>query len=147
MEITGYFRNLKDANRAVEILKSAGFENAISDMNDHYIADMDVHIDLPGAENSVSLSSIIMQSGHDDADMSKKSLAAANPAVSGMSGMDEITDINNKVIVKTSQKNINKVKDIIENMGGTLDNPNERIPKGLENIDIKDINERNINLD
>lgn len=147
MRIVGYFNNLKEANEAVKALKEAGFENTFSDMNDHYIADQDVNHDLPGTENSVSLSGIIMHTGDIDMDMSKRPLAAADPAVSGMSDMEEITNINNKVVVETNFKNAKNAKSIMENMGGTLDDPNVKTPKGLENIDLEDINNDNMKLD
>ncbi|MTI49661.1 MAG: hypothetical protein FH761_17660 [Firmicutes bacterium] len=147
MEVIGYFSNLKKANKAVKALKKVGFSEAISDMNDHYIADMDIHQDLPGTEDSVSLSNIILQDDETAIDMSKKSLAAANPAVSGMGDIDEITDYNNKVVVNISSSDREKAEKIIEDMGGTIDNPNEIIPKGLDKINIDDINKDTVSHD
>ena len=147
MELIGYFRSLKEANKAVKILKNSGFHNASSDMNDHYIEENDVHINLAGTETAPSLSGLVMQSGDSDLDMSKRALAAADPAVSGMSDFDEITDINNRVIVKTNSDNLNDAKKIISDAGGTLEDPDVKIPKGLENIEFEEINADNMNLD
>ena len=55
---------------------------------------------------------------------------------SGMGGFEEVADFNSKVIVETDEANENKVKDMIKEAGGTLDNPNIEIPKRLEDLDI-----------
>ena len=138
MEVTGYFKSIKRARETLEQLKENGFENAIYDMNDHYIEDRNVRTNLPGAGDTTSLSGLILNSGYSDNHMDKRTLAAANPMVSGMAGGEEILDINCKVIVNT--KDEKKAKEIIENMGGILENPYVETPKGLENIDLDEIN-------
>lgn len=147
MELVGYFRTLKEANEAVKRLHDSGFNNASSDINDHYIEEYDAHFNLAGTETAPSLSGLVMQSGDSDLDMSKRPLAAADPAVSGMSDFDEITNINNRVIVEVNSNNLLNAKKIIEEAGGSLDDPNVKIPKGLENIKFEDINADNLNLD
>lgn len=145
MELVGYFETLKKANEAVKQLQDSGFHNASSDMNDHYIEENDAHINLAGTETAPSLSGLVMNSGDSDLDMSKRPLAAADPAVSGMSGFDEITNINNRVLVEVNENNLSNAKKIIEEIGGTIEDPDVKIPKGLENIDFDDINADTLN--
>lgn len=65
--------------------------------------------------------------------------------VSGMGGFEEIADINYKVIVNTDSKNVEKAKQVITKMGGDLNDPNIKIPKGLENISEDDLISNMIN--
>jgi len=66
-------------------------------------------------------------------------LAAASPMVSGMGGFEEIADVNYKVIVNTEDNNAEKAKQIIKKMGGDLNDPNFKMPEGLENISLDDL--------
>ena len=66
-------------------------------------------------------------------------LAAASPMVSGMGGFEEIADVNYKVIVNTEDNNVEKAKQIIKKMGGDLNDPNFKMPEGLENISLDDL--------
>jgi hypothetical protein len=136
MKIEGYFRTIKEANDAVEKLKSAGFNNAYSDINDHYISDRNTQINLAGTSTSTSLSELVMKSGEEILDNSITPLSAADPMVSGMAGFEEVADINSKVVVEVTSNNIQEAKNIIENNGGILYNPNPNRPKGLENVEI-----------
>ncbi|EOC99290.1 hypothetical protein [Caldisalinibacter kiritimatiensis] len=139
MIIEGYFRSIKRANETVEQLKNAGYSNVYSDMNDHYIPDRNTQINLPGAGVSTSLSELTMKSGEPILDSSLTPLNAADPMVSGMGPMEEIADINCKVVVKTDNENIQQAKDIIENNGGIIGNPTPKRPKKLDDININNI--------
>lgn len=56
-----------------------------------------------------------------------------------MGGFEEILDINYKVIVNTDSENEEKAKQVITKMGGDLNDPNFKMPKGLENISMDDL--------
>ncbi|WP_425447669.1 hypothetical protein [Dethiothermospora halolimnae] len=124
MEIEFYFSNIKIANDAMKTLKDKGFDHVYVDINDHYIADKNVKTNLPGTEASTSLSDLVLNSGEEEIDTTKAPLTAADPMVSGIGTLDEVADVNCKLVVKTDDRNKNQVKEIIKSMGGDLENPN-----------------------
>ena len=104
MKIEAYFSGIKNANEAVEKLKSAGFNNSVADINDHYLEyNTGLSAVLPGDENSPTLSSLVLNSGPYIEDPSKRPLNAASPMVSGMGGFEEIEDVNYRVIVNLDE--------------------------------------------
>ncbi|MFZ5969215.1 MAG: hypothetical protein ACOYVK_18825 [Bacillota bacterium] len=123
MIIQGYFENMKKAKETVNALKEAGFKNAQFDINDHYISDRNVNINGVGTETAPSLSGLVLKSGPYAIEEIRGSLLAADPAVSGMGKINEIADINCKVIVEVDDANIKTVKDILVSMGADLENP------------------------
>lgn len=153
MKIESYFSGIKAANEAVEALKKVGINNAVADLNDHYTGNTNSGTNLPGtASSSNSLSSYVLSSDDPLGDPMLGPLAAASPMVSGMGGFEEIADVNYKVIVNTEDNNEEKAKQIIKKMGGDLNDPNFRMPKGLENISLDDlisnmINDMNKNME
>lgn len=153
MKIESYFSGIKAANEAVVALKKVGINNAVADLNDHYTGNTNSGTNLPGtASSSNSLSSYVLSSDDPLGDPMLGPLAAASPMVSGMGGFEEIADVNYKVIVNTEDNNEEKAKQIIKKMGGDLNDPNFRMPKGLENISLDDlisnmINDMNKNME
>lgn len=135
MRIEGFYRNIKEANSAVEELKKAGFNNAAADINDHYTDERDVKTDLPARGDMVSLSDMVLGSGANVTDKSAGPLHAADPMVSGMAGFEEIADVNYKVIIEADEKDEKSIKDIIAKTGGSLDDPNVNRPKVTGNAD------------
>jgi len=130
MKLEGFFGNIKKANDTIKKLNEAGFKQAILDLNDHYEEDRNIQINQAGTENSSSLSDLVLGSGTTIVeDRSKAPLAAASPMVSGMGRMNEIADINCKVVVEVENNNMENAKKIIKDMGGSLDNPNIDEPK------------------
>ncbi len=134
-----YFTGIKAANEAVEALKKAGI-NAVVDINDHYTG-----IDNPGrntpttASSSNSLSSYVLNND-DHMNPGLGPMAAASPMVSGMGGFEEISDINYRVIVNNAgDLNEEIVKQIVQKAGGDVNDPNFRMPKGLENISMDEL--------
>jgi len=141
MKIESYFSGIKAANEAVEALKEVGIKDAVADLNDHYTGN-----DNPGTASSTnSLASYVLTSDDPLGDSKLGPLAAASPMVSGMGGFEEIADINYKVIVNTDSKNVEKAKQVITKMGGDLNDPNIKIPKGLESISEDDLISNMIN--
>lgn len=128
MKIEGYFSGIKAANEAVEKLKSEGFKGAFADINEH-LNNAYSQNGFVGSKDVSSLSQAVL--GEND----NSPLAAASPMASGMGGFEEIADMNCKVVVEASDGNVENAKKIISSMGGTTDDPNVRIPEGLENID------------
>lgn len=128
MKIEGYFSGIKAANEAVEKLKSEGFKGAFADINEH-LNNAYSQNGFVGSKDVSSLSQAVL--GEND----NSPLAAASPMASGMGGFEEIADMNCKVVVEASDGNVESAKKIISSMGGTTDDPNVRIPEGLENID------------
>lgn len=143
MKIEAYFTGIKNANVAVERLKDAGFKNSIADINDHYVEfNTGLSPVLPGNENSPTLSSLVLNSGPYIEDPSKRPLNASSPMVSGMGGFEEITDVNYRVIVNLDEADKDRAKEIINEMGGDLKDPNLDLPHRLEdltNIDDTDL--------
>ena len=136
MKIRGSFGDLKTANETVNKLKNSGFVNVYVDANDHYIDNRDVKTDMPGAAGGESLADLVLNSGANNLDRENSPLAAANPMVSGMGGFEEITDINYCVFVETNNNDSSKAKDIINSMGGTMENPNVSRNKAIAKADI-----------
>jgi hypothetical protein len=138
MKIEAYFSGIKNANEAVQKLKNAGFNNALADINDHYVEfNNGVQPRLPGTENAPNLSSLVLSSGEHIEDSSKKPLDAASPMVSGMGGFEEIMDVNYKVAVNIDLKDVDKAKQIISESGGDLRDPNLDLPHRLKDINLK----------
>lgn len=136
MRVIGYFSGIKAANKAVDKLKSSGFDNAVADINDHYIGNRNIERNIIGTENNESLSDLVLNSGSDNIDISKAPLAAASPMVSGYGRFEEITDINYSVIVECEKEELDKAKDIVSQMGGELDDPNVSRYKAIADADI-----------
>lgn len=140
MKIESYFSGIKAANETVEALKKAGIKNAVTDINDHYIGNNNAGRNNPGTDSSTnSLASLVLISDDPLSDPKLGPMAAASPMVSGMGGFEEIADVNYKVIVDADSKDVENAKQIINKMGGDLDDPNFKMPKGLENISIDDL--------
>lgn len=131
MKIEAFFSGIKAANEAVAKLKQSGYDKAFVDIIDNYF-----HAEI---ENSTSLSGLVMESGTNDIDKTLAPLAAANPSVSGMGKMEEITDINYKVVVETNKENEGNLKQIIKDMGGEFNSPNINQRKVLSHTDPEDI--------
>lgn len=153
MKIESYFSGIKAANEAVEALKKVGINDAVADINDHYTGINNTGANLPNtASSSNSLASYVLTSDDPLGDSMLGPMAAASPMVSGMGGFEEIVDINYKVIVNTDSKNEEKAKQVITKMGGDLNDPNFKMPKGLENVSLDDlisnmINDMNKNME
>lgn len=153
MKIESYFSGIKAASEAVEALKKVGINNAVADLNDHYTGNTNSGTNLPGtASSSNSLASYVLSSDESLSDPMLGPLAAASPMVSGMGGFEEIADVNYKVIVNTEDNNAENAKQIIKKMGGDLNDPNFKMPKGLENVSLDDlisnmINDMNKNME
>jgi hypothetical protein len=140
MKIEGYFSGIKAANEAVDTLKRAGIKDAVADINEHYTGNTNPGKNLPGTASSTnSLANYVLTSDSPLGDPMLGPLAAASPMVSGYGRFEEIADVNYRVIVNVDDQNAEKAKQIIAKMGGELDDPNFKIPKGLENTSIEDL--------
>lgn len=96
MKIEGYFNGIKTANEAAESLKSNGFINAFVDINDNQ---NDVYWQLGNG----LLSSVSFMSG-------------------GIGGLQEVPTISYRVVVETSAENAEYVKNLINRLGGIVNN-------------------------
>lgn len=140
MKIEGYFSGIKAANEAVDTLKRAGIKDAVADINEHYTGNTNPGKNLPGTASSTnSLANYVLTSDSPLGDPMLGPLAAASPMVSGYGRFEEIADVNYRVIVNADDQNAEKAKQVIAKMGGELDDPNFKIPKGLENTSIEDL--------
>lgn len=145
MKIESFFSGIKAANEAVEALKRVGI-NAAVDINDHYTGNNNSGTNMPGTAISTnSLASYVLSSDEPITDPSLGPLAAASPMVSGMGGFEEIADVNYKVIVNSVDRDSEKAKQIIKKMGGDLNDPNFKMPEGLQNISLDDLISNMIN--
>jgi len=138
MKIESYFSGIKNANIAVEKLKSEGFKNAFSDINSHDSIN-NVIVKEGGVLNASSLSGIVLNSSNTLYTTDQGPLAAASPMASGMGGFEEIADVNYKVVVDTDENDGDRAKQIIQELGGDLDDPNFKVPEGLENVSIEEV--------
>lgn len=131
MKIEGYFPSIKAANEAIKQLQQAGYKTSYLDLKDEYEESRNTNINFAGTETGSSLSDLVLGSGGTvQEDRSKAPAAAADPMVSGMANMEEITDINSKITVELDNKNNSKdAEKIIKKMGGTLDNPDVKKPR------------------
>lgn len=143
MKIEGFFSGIKRANEVARELRRAGFGTAYVDINDHYIFNRNVQTNNAGTTSSPSLASLVLNSGNYEKYEGMSFMAAASPMVSGMGGFEEIADVNCKVVVEVNEETEKTAKGIIENMGGTIENPNLEVPRGLENIELKKFIELN----
>ncbi|MDF2505683.1 MULTISPECIES: hypothetical protein [Clostridium] len=128
MKVQGFFSGIKNANEAVEKLKSEGFQNTTVDLNEHYLSTMHRSPRVAGAKNGASLSSLVLDTENYRSDDAGSAAKAASPMVSGMGSFEEIANINYKVVVETENKNVEKAKSIIKDIGGDFRNYNLSIP-------------------
>lgn len=136
LKIEGYFSSIKKANDTIKQLQQAGFKTSYLDLKDEYEENRNIKINLAGTEHSSSLSDLVLGSGSTIIeDRSKASLAAADPMVSGMANMEEITDINSKIVVEVDDDNVEEAHKIIKDMGGMLDDPDVKTPRVTGNAD------------
>lgn len=134
MKIESFFSNIKTANQTVEKLKEQGFKAAYVDMNDHNSGEMNTQPKVPGTEEVVSLSGLVLSSDAQGGQRDKAPLKAASPMVSGYGRFEEVADVNCRVVVETRHGNADKAKRIIQDMGGDLESPYVKKPR-LENVD------------
>lgn len=127
MKIQGFFSGIKNANKAVEVLKKKGFKNSVVDLNSHYVSNMHHSPRVAGNKNGVNLSTIVLDTENYSADETTSAIKAANPMVSGMGSFQELADINYRVIVDAADEDIEQVKYIIKNLGGDLKNYNVNV--------------------
>lgn len=140
MKVDAYFRGLKAANEAVNKLKSSGFNDAVADLNDHYIFHNNPGTNRPGLDiSSNSQASLILKSGSPLDDQRYGPLAAASPMVSGMGGFEEVADVNYRVTANVDEKDEQRVRQILNDAGGDLRNPNFQMPEGLDNISTDEV--------
>jgi hypothetical protein len=138
VQIQCYFSGIKRANTAVDRLKQEGFTKAYSDINAHDIIS-DVGNPVGGPLNSPNMSSLVLNTSDSLDSPEQGPLAAASPMASGMGGFEEIADVNYRVVVETDDDNVEKVENIIKNLGGELNNPNFKVPKGLDNVSFEEV--------
>lgn len=119
MKIEGVFKNIKNANEALDDLKKAGFNNAFVDIYETYDENRNVNTNIVGLTNGYSLSELVLDSGNVDIPATKAPIAAANPDASGMSTGEDVLSGSYKIIVK-SDLNLEKVKEIIKNKNGKV---------------------------
>lgn len=127
MKLSGYFRSIKRANMAVEELNRAGLK-AYLDLNDD-VENLRNSVHANGLVTAPANSSLVLMSGDFSRDDDVSPLAAASPMVSGMGGFEEIADINAKVTAEGEEE---KIKKIIEGLGGALEGPGVDLMNSIE---------------
>lgn len=145
MKLEGFFSGIKNANEAVEQLRQAGF-NSYADINEHYMVNNNVETNFPGNENTPSLSDLVLRSGDSSEVTDKSPLIAASPMVSGMGNFEEVMDVNYKVVVDTANGDESQAREIIKSMGGDLQSPNLNIPDRVKDLNLRNIDTRDLNL-
>ncbi len=145
MKIEGFFSGIKNANEAVEKLRQSGF-NSYADINEHYMINNNVDTNFPGNENTPSLSDLVLRSGDSSEVTDKAPLIAASPMVSGMGNFEEVMDVNYKVVVNVDETNKASAEDILKSMGGELESPNLNLPDRIEDLNLRNIDTRDLNL-
>lgn len=146
MKIDGFFSGIKNANEAVEKLKASGFKNSYVDINDHYMANNNAETNFAGNENAPSLSDLVLRSG-DPSELSDKApLIAASPMVSGMGKFEEVMDVNYKVTANVNENEAKTAGEIIKDLGGTLESPNLDLPNRIKDLNLRNIDTRDLNM-
>jgi hypothetical protein len=135
MKVEAYFSGIKNANEVVDKLKNLGI-NAYADLNDHYQVNTDVRTKEEGFLSSSSNSDLVLNSGTPSGSTGRSPLLAASPMVSGMGGFEEIADVNYKVVISIDSVKESSVENIIESMGGSMQNPNVEVAKHLKDVDL-----------
>jgi len=130
MKIEAFFSGIKAANEAVAKLKQYGFHKAFVDRNDNSF-----HADL---ENLTSISGLAVESVTNDVDKRTSSPVATNDEENDTNKFKEMSDINYKVTVETSNENEEKLKQIIKNMGGNFNSTNVGNKLHTEREDVLD---------
>jgi len=146
MKIEGFFSRIKNANEAVEKLRHAGFNNAYTDINEHYTVNNNVETNFPGNENTPSLSDLVLRSGDASSITDKSPLIAASPMVSGYGKFEEVMDVNYKVVANVDDNNKEAASRIIKEMGGSLESPNLNMPDRIKDLNLRNIDTRDLNL-
>jgi hypothetical protein len=146
MKVEGFFSGIKNANKAVEKLRQAGFNNSYADINEHYMVHNNMETNLPGSENTPSLSDLVLKSGDPSEFSDKSPLIAASPMVSGMGRFEEVMDVNYKVVANVSDNDKENVSEIIRSMGGDLNSPNLNLPDRIKDLKIRNIDDGDFNM-
>lgn len=137
MRIECFFSGIKNANKAVQKLKSSGFNDAVVDLNDHFNISTDKEQRAIDSRHNPSLSNLIFTSGAGiDTDGAPSPLAAASPMASGMGNFEELTDINYKITIDVEESNMENVKQILKACGGDLNDPNLDLYKHIKDINL-----------
>jgi hypothetical protein len=105
-----------------------------------------VETNFPGNENTLSLSDLVLRSGDSSEVTDKSPLIAASPMVSGMGNFEEVMDINYKVVVNATDDKEAEAKEILKSMGADLENPNLNIPDRIKDLNLRNIDTRDLNL-
>lgn len=124
MKIRAYFGDMDKANEAINKLQNSGFNNSFFDANDHHLINTNVQTNLTSTSGATSLSDLVLHSARGGANEVSSPLEATSPMASGFGNFEEITDMNFTVTVDVNDKDFNKAKKIIKNMGGILDDSN-----------------------
>lgn len=107
MRIEAYYNGIKNANSAVNKLKSEGFNNSAVDLNDKYIDFEDYKYNFSDA---------IINSGS----FSNNSYSS-NDISDGMGNLSDVLNSSYKVVVNTdSDETIDRLKSLIYETGGVL---------------------------
>lgn len=146
MKVEGFFSGIKNANKAVEKLKQAGFNNSYADINEHYMVHNNMETNFPGNENTPSLSDLVLKSGDPSEFSDNAPLIAASPMVSGMGKFEEVMDVNYKVVANVSDNDKQSVSEIIRSMGGDLNSPNLNLPDRIKDLKIRNIDDGDFNM-
>lgn len=133
MKVEAFFRGIKNANEAVDKLKSKGIK-AYADINDHYEENTEEGHGgfIPTSKNS----DLVLNAGMPSGNTGSSPMAAASPMVSGMGGFEEIADINCKVVVETDANNEGKAEEMLKSLGGEMRSPNLNIQKHIRGVDF-----------
>ncbi|HEY5562309.1 MAG TPA: hypothetical protein VIK72_11250 [Clostridiaceae bacterium] len=130
MKIEGYFKGVKDADRAVEKLKEAGYRKVYSYLNDHY-SDEPNYWDNNPYNNGFSVTNVVMNpnSYTSGGGPGFGPIGFPGPilgAVTAVTGGKGINNVNYKVVVETEAMEEEKVKQIMYELGAELRDPNFR---------------------
>ncbi|MCI1944183.1 hypothetical protein [Clostridium luticellarii] len=118
MRIEVYYNGIKNANNAVEKLKSAGFSSATVDLNDDYI---DLNNSSSGLGAGMNFSNVINSEGF-TRNSSQKVVVSGSPMSGGFGNSKEIEDTGYKVIINSDLLDSQRLKEVIRETGGQIKN-------------------------
>jgi len=142
MKIEGYFKGFKNADKAVERLKKAGYRKVYSEINKHYSDEKD-YWDTNGFDNSYSVTNVVMNpsSYSSGGGPGFSPIGFSGPFIGGVnfvSGGKGANDVSYKVVVEAQSAEEEKVKQMMFELGAELRDPNFRSDKNIGTVSSVD---------
>lgn len=111
-KIEGYFANTAKANEVIENLKKDGIDARLTNIS----------------SSAATTSAFALEAGDDSYSGNTAPLSTDDPINSNIGTFKGLPDCTCKIVIETTQKDIDKVKTLISQSGGKLTNSNLTAP-------------------